>query len=333
MLNYFEGKRILVTGSAGIVGQNICKKLHSLGATLFVTEHSHRKLDIVSDNRIHRFKVDLMNIEELRKIMFYIEGQYGKIDIMVSCAAFIRGAKGQSNKNTQLELVRNNLILGINQITAAVEHGVGRFGFIGSSTMYPPVEYPVTEDEAFDGEPWKGYAGVGNMKRYLEKVCMYYHGMFDTKFAMARTTALYGPYDDFNPETCHVIPDKIVSVYKRYNPVEIFGDGTDKRNFIYVEDFVDGFLSVIEHHPFADPINITSDEMSTIDDVVNAAIEAANYNASINHIDGPRMIPYRVVSTEKAKKIIGWKAKTSLKEGIKKTYDWYFDKFNKGEKQ
>ena len=116
------------------------------------------------------------------------------IDVCFNFVAFIRGAKGQTEYSNALDLVRNNLFTSINMIDAAVRSKLDRFGFVGSSTMYPDVSHPVNEDEAFDSNPHKLYRGVGWMKRYVEKVIEYYQDISDTKFGMVRTTAIYGPH-------------------------------------------------------------------------------------------------------------------------------------------
>jgi len=305
---------VLITGGSGIAGQNLTRELLKRGADVTTTVHNKGLSNINKD--LKTVFCDFMNIDECRKTI-------NDYDIVLNCAAFIRGAKAQAKNNVQLELVRNNIFMALNIITASVENEIPKFGFIGSSTMYPETTYPVEEDEAFDGVPWKGYRGVGWMKRYIEQVCNFYQDISNTKFAIGRTTALYGPYDNFDPELCHVIPATIVKAANKDNPFKIWGDGNEQRNFIYIEDFVDGFLKLVELYAEADPINISSQEISIVNDVVKYSIESANYNPTIEHIDGPKMIPYRVVSTKKAEKILNWKTSTSLKDGIFKTFEWY----------
>ena len=317
-MSYYKDKKIVITGGAGIVGQNLTKKLLNEGAIITSTYYNST-IQTKHDN-LQTVLCDLTDINQCRNII-------NNCDIVINCTAYNRGAKGQSQSKTQLELIRNNVLLYINIITAAVENNIPKFGFVGSSTMYPNAVYPVTEDEGFNENPWKGYRGVGWMNRYIEQVCNFYNDISNTKFAIARTTALYGPYDSFEPENCHVIPATIMKAFNKDNPFKVWGDGNEKRNFIYVEDFIEGFLKVIELHANADPINISTSEITTVNDVVKYSIDAANYNPVIEYIDGPTMIPYRVVSTEKAETLLNWKAKTSLKDGISKTYQWYSENY------
>lgn len=311
----WDDKKILVTGAAGIAGQSMVRRLLKKGSFVNAVVGKKRKLEI-NHPRLRIESLDLLNYQNCVKVA---SGQ----DIVINFAAVINGANGQ--KTNQLQLVRDNVTLGVNIITAAVECCVKMFGFVGSSTMYPPWAI-VDENDGFKGEPWIGYTGVGNMKRYLEKVCIQFHNESNTKFAIARTTALYGPYDDFNLETCHVIPAIINKISHKQNPLEIWGRGDEIRNFIYVEDFVDGFLKMIEHKCDADPVNITSGEESTIQDVINNCIAHEGYSPIIHYdITKPTMIPKRIVSVDKAKILLNWQATTSLKVGLQKTIDWYKD--------
>lgn len=312
MNSFWKDKRVLVTGAGGITGQNIIRDLLKRGSKVRAIEGKTRKVNIDHPNlRVDSF--DLLDYSSCLQATY-------KCDIVINCAAVIKGAKGQ--KTSQLQLVRENVNIGVNMITSAVQNNVKRFGFIGSSTMYPPVEM-VYEYDGFKGDPWVGYLGVGNMKRYLEKVCQQFANESETQFAIARTTALYGPFDDFNLETCHVIPALVNKICHKQNPLEIWGDGSEERNFIYIDDFIDGFLEVIEH-PAVSPVNIANREISTVNDIIKYATKYVGYDPDRNYdVTKPTMIPKRIVSVEKAKKYLGWEAKTSLKEGLQKTIDWY----------
>jgi GDP-L-fucose synthase len=316
-MSFWEGKKVLVTGAAGIAGQSTVRRLLSEGAIVRAIVGNNRKLE-VEHPHLTTYKHNLLIYDDCLNVT-------KNVDVVINLAAVIKGAKGQ--KTGQLELVRENVIIGVNMITAAVENGVKRFGFVGSSTMYPPYNF-VTEDDGFREDPWEGYLGVGNMKRYLEKVCMQFHKQSNTKFAIARTTALYGPYDTYDLDKCHVIPALINKICNKQNPLEVWGDGSEQRNFIYVEDFVDGLLYMVENYCEADPINITNSEISTVNDVIKYATEHVGYTPAITYDKTkPTMIPTRIVNTTKAERILNWKAKTSLKEGINKTIDWYKDHY------
>jgi GDP-L-fucose synthase len=318
--NFWEGKRVLVTGAAGIAGTNLSYSLLQRGAKVFALTFNKRQLDLTHKNLV-KLWCDLRDypttLEHFKSI---------NADVIFDLAAVTGGAKKQVDN--QLLFARENIVIHINVITAACEAGIPRFGFVGSSTMYPPLEV-VDEDMGFVGDPWKGYMGVGWVKRYLEKVCMHFHNITNTKFAIARTTALYGPFDDFNLETCHVIPALVHKISKRQNPLEVWGDGSERRNFIYVGDFVDGFLKVVENKCDADPINIANSEVCTVNDVITECCKSIEFFPEINYdASKPTMIPSRLVSVKKAKELLGWEASVSLRDGINMTMKWFGEHYN-----
>ena len=169
------------------------------------------------------------------------------------------------------------------------------------------------------------------MKRYCEEVCMYCHDITSTKFALVRTTALYGPFDIFDPEKCHAIPALVVKAHQKNDPFEIWGDGSQVRDFVFIRDMIDGLLLTIEKHAEADPINIASGTASTINDVVRHIVnQYPGYSPKIVHdTSKPIMIPVRLVDVSKAKSVLGWSGQTTLEEGIAETVKW-FENYSEG---
>jgi GDP-L-fucose synthase len=307
--------KVLITGGAGLLGQNLIRTLLDRGDEVFATEFTSRKIKTQHPNLT--IYTDC-NLKDYDKCLAICED----MDIIIHAAAYIRGAKGQLEN--PISLVRNNLYPTMNIMEAACERKVPKFAFVGSSTMYPNVSYPVKESEGFDGEPPDMYTGVGWWKRYTEKMAMYYHSISSTKFAMVRTTAMYGPYDIFDVVRSHVIPSLIMKGSRKDDPFEVWGDGTQVRDFVFIEDFIEGLLLTIENHAVADPINIASGTPTSVKDLVGAVVSAYNYSPTLNFDSSkPTMIHTRLVDVSKALGILGWKAKTSLSEGIKKAVEWY----------
>lgn len=145
------------------------------------------------------------------------------------------------------------------------------------------------------------------------------------KVVVVRPGNAYGPYGDFKWETSHVIPALIRKVVERHNPIEVWGDGNEIKDFIYVEDLVEGMLLAMEKIGSFDPVNIASGHPCTVKEVLKAILEADNYQDAkiVFDTSKPTMIPKRLIDTSKAKKLLGFEAKTPLTEGIKKTVDWY----------
>lgn len=321
-MSYYKDKNVLVTGAAGITGHAAVKRLLAEGANVRATVFKNRKLNIDPHPNLQVVECDLMNYEHCKQVL---DGA----DICFNFVAFIRGAKGQTDYENSLNLVRNNLFTSINMINAAVESKTDRFGFVGSSTMYPDVSHAVKEDEAYDDEPHELYRGVGWMKRYVEKVIEYYQDISDTKFGVIRTTAIYGPHDAFN-ENGHVIPQLIMKADSAMDPFEVWGDGTQVRDFIYVDDVVDAVMTVVEKAPTGRPYNAATGTGTTVTDLVDTITSIYGYSPTINYdTTKPTMIPTRLVDVSRIKDELGWEAKHSLREGLEKTIEWYRYKSHK----
>lgn len=308
-----KDKKVLVTGAGGMIGHSLVKRALSEGAFVRATKYT-RDIKVTHEN-LEVVPCELFNIKECEEVV-------KDIDVVFNSAAFVAGAGKQ--KEDPISLVRNNLIPSINISDAAVRNKVKVFVSIGSSTMYPDVNYPVKEDEAFSGEPFKGYEGVGWVKRFCEKAFRYYNNVTTTKFAFVRTTAVYGPHDNFDTDKLHVIPATIMKAVAKENPFIVWGDGTAIRDFVYVDDFVDGIMEVINREIWNDPINIATGTETTIKQMVETIINLCGYHPQVVYDSTkPTAIPYRMVDINKAKKMIDWSPKTTLVNGLYKTINWY----------
>lgn len=312
-MSIFDNKTVLITGAAGICGHAAIKRLLQndtvkIRATVFNTrkiQFDHPNLEIV--------RVDLTSYEDCQRC---VKG----VDIVLNFAAFISGAKGQMEY--KVDLVRRNIVPTVNMMDAAVKEGVEYFGFIGSSTMYPGVDYPVEEQELFDLEPFPAYAGVGWMKRYSQKVIELFQSVSNTKFGVVIPSAIYGPYDNFN-EKGHVIPQLIMKSSVKMNPFEVWGDGKQVRQFIYVDDLIDALFYVLENDPSGSPYNVRTGGSITITELAEKINEICNHDPEYNYdVTKPTMILKRQVNIDKITKL-GWRPKNSLEDGLRKTIAWY----------
>ncbi len=315
-MSIFKNKVVLVTGAAGICGHSVIRRLlekenvKSIRATIFTT----RKLKI-EDSKLEVVKADLSSYDDCKKI---VKG----VDIVLNLAAWIRGAKEQ--QKSKIDLVRNNVVPSINILDAAVREGVEYFGFVGSSTMYPDSPHHMSEEELFNGEPFKEYAGVGWMKRYLLKVVEHFQDISNTKFGVIIPMAIYGPHDNFN-EHGHVVPQLIMKASNKMNPFEVWGDGSQLREFIYVDDLIDALFYVLENDPSGTPYNVGTGVATTITELVEEITSLYNsgYNPEFSYdTTKPTMIPKRRLDITKITEL-GWKSKHSLREGLEKTISWY----------
>ena len=224
-----------------------------------------------------------------------------------------------------MESITANLILTSLVIEAAWKKKVDYFLLFGSSTSYPPAEYPIKENEMWRSQPYEGYIGYGWMRRYLEKLAEYVYSRSEMKIAIARPSAVYGCFDNFELNTCHVLPALIRKAVQKENPYLVWGDGNDVRDFIHVTDFVKGCLLLLEKHAVCDPINIAYGTGYSIKEAVTIILKATNHiNANVQFDKTkPSKLPIRLVNTTKSKKLLNFKPLITLEDGIIHTVKWF----------
>ncbi len=316
----FNGKNILVTGGAGFVGVNLINSLLKSGAHVRATLHSKSK--VIFDNRIEYIRCDLTRSEDCRSVT-------ANMDLVFMCAANTSGAA--VIEESPLVHVTPNVIMNTLMLEAAYAAKVEKFLFISTNTVYPNTEKPVAEDEMMNGELFEKYFCVGWMKRFSEILCEMYSQKIKNPMnvVVARPGNIYGEYDNFEWRTSHVLPALIRKAVERHDPFEVWGDGSDIKDFIYVGDFVDGLLLAMEKTSFYDPINIASGESHSINEVLSYILKSADYeNANvIYNASKPTMIPSRRLDISKASKL-GFRPKVNLEEGIDRTVQWYKNRGN-----
>lgn len=313
MSDFYHGKNVLVTGAAGLTGHAMVNNLLEQGANVRATVFKNRKLDIYHP-KLEWGRYDLMDFHDCMSAS-------KDMDVVFNCVAFIRGAGGQMAQ--PVEIVHNNLLPTLNMMEAANNCGVDRFGFLSSSTVYPDVDYPVKENDGLVGNPAMCYYGVGWMKRYCETLCNFFHQNSTTNYSIVRTTALYGPYDNFHPQQGHVIPSLIMKAFRQDNPFEIWGDGSQTRDFVYVDDLAKAFMKVVETINLPEPINIATGQGVTINEIVQVLLELSNYGPELTfNTSKPTMIAKRLVCVDKAHKL-NIRCNTTIRDGLAKTFQWY----------
>ena len=309
----YNNKNVLVTGAAGISGHSMVKRLLDEGSFVRATVYTKRKLNLPKHKNLEIIKADLNSHIKCLDVT-------RDMDFVFNFVAFIRGAEGQVEN--QVNLVRNNVVPTINMLDACVKSKVDKVGFIGSSTMYPDADYPVKEDEGFVGNPHPAYFGVAWMKRYAEIVCNHFNNITDTKFSIIRTTAMYGPHDNFN-DRGHVIPQLIMKADSGMNPFEIWGYGTQVRDFTYVDDVMDALLLVTEKSN-GRAYNVATGIPTTVTELVETITDIYGYKPEFKYdLTKPIMVSKRVVDVIKIYEELNWKTKHTLRDGLEKTIEWY----------
>ena len=316
-------KNILVTGGSGFLGTNILNKLSKIFEfKLFSTTHTSVNFKRISN--VHYIQANLENLEDCRKVC-------KDMDLVLMCAANSSGAAVM--EKTPLVHLGPNIRMNINMTEAAYEAGVKKFIFISSNTVYPHVDFSVKEEDAsFDF--FEKYFVVGWMKRFSEIIMEIYSKKIKSNrmvTIVVRPGNLYGPYDKFEEEKSKVIPSLIKKVVERHNPLSVWGDGNDLKDFLYVDDFVDAIIEIISKVDQYIILNIASGKGVTIKEILNKIIRIEKAeNLKINFDTSmPTMIPKRLINIEKAKRLINFNPKIGLEEGLSRTISWYISSDNK----
>lgn len=313
----FKGKNVVVAGGTGFVGANLVMRLLSLGANVRAT--LHKKGPVIKDSRIEYVKADLLAMDDCKKAV-------QDMDYVFMCAANTSGAAVIAT--TPLVHVTPNVIMNAQILEAAYFAKVNKFIFLSSNAAYPPsADRPVREEEMFDADPYDIYFGVAWMKRYTEILCRLYMEKLKNPMqtVVVRPSNIYGPYDDFDFATSHMMSATIRKVVERQNPIKVWGTGDDIRDLIYIDDFIDGLVLAAEKIDTFDPVNLAYGKGYSIKEILNICLDMEDFRSAVVEYDTtkPSMIPVRLVDTAKAESILGFKARTGIREGIGKTMAWY----------
>lgn len=312
-----EGAKVLITGGTGFIGVNLIQRLLSKGCRVRATLHNRPA--VLEDDSVEYVSADLTVMDDCRRV---VEG----VDFAFMCAANTSGAAVMAS--TPLVHVTPNVVMNAQMLEAAYFAKVKRFGFISSSAAYPPSgARPVREDEMFDGEPYETYYSVGWMKRYSEILCRIYAQKLENPMptVVIRPSNVFGPYDDFDFRTSHMMAALIRRVAERHQPLEVWGTGDDVKDLIFIDDLIEGMLLAFEHPSDYLAVNIAGGQGYSVKQVLQTILEVDGYpNAEVRFDPSkPTMIPIRLVDTSLAKARLGFQARTSLREGIRRTVEWY----------
>ncbi len=311
-MDYLYTKNILITGGAGFLGSNLVDLIKEK-----VSDHSQIKIPRSKE-------LDLRNWNNCLKVL-------DDVDIVIHLAAKVGGIG--YNQTHPAELFYDNAIMGIQLLEAARRKNIEKFVIVGTVCAYPKfTPVPFREDEIWNGYPEETNAPYGLAKKMLLVQSQAYREQYGFNSIYLIPVNLYGPGDNFNPKSSHVIPALIKKfVDAKSNgekEVEIWGTGKASREFIYVGDAARAILLATEKYNYKDPINIGSGKEITIKELVALISEEVGYNDKIiwdkNKPDGQ---PRRCLNIDKAKKDFGFEAKVPIGEGIKRTVDWYIKNY------
>lgn len=314
---FFKGKSVLVAGGTGTIGIPLVKKLIEFGADVVVASLDNlifaRK---VFGNDIDFKKVDLTQYDNCVKVT------RGK-NIVFNLLG-IKGSVGIGQRRAASYLVPM-IRFQTNLMDAAFKNGIERFLFVSSICAYPESAVPKKEDTVWEGLPKQNDRIPGLAKRIGEVQAEAYLEEWGWKAVrIVRPANVYGPFDDFDPRTAQVIPAIIARASRGENPLSVWGDGTAVRDFIYSEDVAEAALMAIVKAPPCYAINIGSGMGIKIKELAAIITKMINPKIKIEWDDSkPAGDAVRILSVDRARKILGFEARTDILRGIMNTINWY----------
>jgi len=304
-----KGKKVLVTGGTGLIGQQLIKLLKQEGANIRIVSLDNNAL-VPSD--VEFMQLDLMNFDNCKKACENVDIVFNLIGIKTSPKII---------KEKPANIFVSYLRFNTNIIEAARQSNVQWFLYVSTIGVYSPTDI-MSEDELWNGFPSKHDWYGGWAKRMGEMQLETYKIQYGlNNYSIIRPANVYGPYDDFS-ETSMVIPSLIKRIYNKENPYIVWGDGTSIRDFIYSEDVAKAMIFAVSNE-INEPLNVGSGQGISIKDLVNTAIEISDYKPEIIwDTSKPSGDKQRILNTKKLNDY-GFLPSISLEEGLTRTLEWY----------
>ncbi|WMW22215.1 GDP-L-fucose synthase [Methanolobus mangrovi] len=302
--------RIYIAGHSGMVGSAIKRKLESKGYQNIIC-HTHKELDLTDQQAVNNF--------------FKIE----KPDYVFLAAAKVGGIL--ANNTYPAEFIYQNLMIEANVIHAAQTFGVKKLLFLGSSCIYPKfAPQPMKEEYLLTGELESTNEAYAIAKIAGIRLCKHYNQQYGTNFISVMPTNLYGPNDNFDLETSHVMPALIRKFHEAKiedkTEILVWGSGEPKREFLHVDDMADACVHLMENYDYRDIgefVNIGFGKDITIKELAELIAEIVGYEGDIVYdASKPDGTPQKLLDVSRLDRL-GWKAKISLRNGIEQAYEWY----------
>jgi GDP-L-fucose synthase len=304
-----KNSKIYVAGHKGLVGSSIVSCLKNRGFSNVVVR-THKELDLINQAAVHRF-FDEQNF-----------------DYVMLSAAKVGGIL--YNQSFQADFLYENVMIAANVIHASAQSNVKKLLYLGSSCIYPKhAPQPIREESLLSGALEPTNEGYALAKIMGLKLCEKYHTQYDKRFISAMPTNLYGPHDNFHPSHSHVIPGMMRRFHeaktKGMSEVVIWGTGTPKREFLFIEDLAEALFLLMQKYEGPQTINIGTGEDCTILELAELMKQIVGYEGRIRlDPSKPDGTPRKVLDVSRIRSL-GWQPKNSLKEGLAKGYRWALD--------
>lgn len=308
MSDFWKNKRVVVTGGAGFLGRVVCDKLRERGAAEVFAPRS-RDYDLRTADGITRCIDDM------------------KPDLIIHLAAVVGGIGG--NMKNPGAYFYDNIMMGVQLMETARIKGVEKLVAVGTICSYPKfTPVPFKEEDLWIGYPEETNAPYGLAKKMLIVQAQAYRQQWGYNAVNLLPVNLYGPGDNFDPETSHVIPALIKKCVDALNAgaseIVCWGDGSATREFIYVDDAAEGIVLAAERFDGAEPVNIGSGMEISIKDLATLIAKHTGFTGDIVwDTTKPNGQPRRCLDTTKAEEYFGFKAKMDFDEGLRRTIEWY----------
>jgi GDP-L-fucose synthase len=311
---FWNNKKVIVTGGAGFLGSFVTAKLKERGATdIFIPRIENYNL--VDPNDIKRLYADTL------------KGVDPKNVVVIHLAANVGGIG--ANREHPADFFYDNLMMGVELMHQAYKNGVGKFVAIGTVCAYPKfTPVPFKEEDLWIGYPEETNAPYGLAKKMMLVQAQAYRQQYGFNAIFLLPVNLYGPRDNFNLASSHVIPAlirKAVEANERGDKeLQVWGDGSPTREFLYVEDAADGIITAAESYNGSEPVNLGSGYEISIKDLSEMIVKMTGFTGKLAwQTDKPNGQPRRGLDVSRAKEYFGWSAQVPFEEGMRRTIEWF----------
>lgn len=329
---YWADRRVIVTGGAGFLGSFVVEKLYHLGAAQVIVPLLEQ-YDLTQLSAIQRLFNDCA--VGAQRLDGSVRGSPNLKTIVLHLAARVGGI--EANRARPAEFFYDNLMMGVQLMHVSWQRGVEKFVAIGTICAYPKITpLPFREDDLWEGYPEETNAPYGMAKKMLLVQAQAYRAQYGFNAIFLLPVNLYGPRDNFNLTTSHVIPAlirKFVQATSRGEPaVTVWGDGTPTREFLYVEDAAEGILRAAARYDGPEPVNLGSGMEISIKYLAHLIARLTGFRGQLVwDTTKPNGQPRRSLDTSRAKQLFGFRAQVPFEEGLRRTIDWYQESLSAGE--